>query len=304
MAGADPFHPELRRVARLLPRTLVTPLTARVFRRMPGSRRSSGADGVQTVRLPSGISVRVHRPPGDPPGRGTPGLLWIHGGGFVLGHPGMDDGLCRRLSRELGATVAAVGYRLAPEHPYPVPLTDCYAALAWLAGHHAVDRTRIAVAGASAGGGLAAALAQLAHDRAEIALAAQILRYPMLDDRSARRPDPHRRHRRMWSRQSNLFGWQSYLGDADPVTAVPARRDDLTGLPPAWIGVGTLDILHDEAVRYASRLRRAGVRCELEVVPGAFHGFDAVAPKTSVAQRFHLSQLEVLRRAFAIGDRH
>lgn len=301
MAGVDPFHPELRRVARLLPRTVVTPLTVGVFRRMPARRRSSSGGGVEVVALPTGISVRVHRPPGDPPERGTPGLLWIHGGGYVLGHAGMDDRLCRRLSRELGATVAAVDYRLAPEHSYPVPLTDCYAALSWLAGHHAVDRTRIAVAGASAGGGLAAALAQLAHDRSEIALAAQVLRYPMLDDRSARGPDPRRRHRRMWSRESNLFGWRAYLGDADPVIAVPARRDDLTGLPPAWIGVGALDILHDEAVRYASRLRAAGVQCELDVVPGAFHGFDAVAPKTSVAQRFLLGQLATLRRAFAVG---
>jgi acetyl esterase/lipase len=168
----------------------------------------------------------------------------------------------------------------------------------WLPGQPTVDPARIAVAGASAGGGLAAALAQLAHDRPEITLAAQVLVYPMLDDRTGQRPDLDRRNRRMWNNASNRLGWKAYLGTADPNSAVPARRDDLSGPPPAWIGVGALDVLHDEAVAYARRLRAAGVPCELEVVAGAFHGFDAMVPRTSVAQGFVASQHAVLRRAF------
>jgi acetyl esterase/lipase len=220
----------------------------------------------------------------------------------MLGHAGQDDALCRRFARELGITVAAVDYRLAPAHPYPAPLEDCYAALLSLAGMPTVDESRIAIAGASAGGGLAAALALLARDRREIALAAQLLLYPMLDDRTADRPDPDARHRRLWNNTSNRLGWNAYLGDADPDVAVPARRRDFSGLPMTWIGVGTLDILYDEAVTYAHRLRAADVPCKLEAVPGAFHGFDAVAPKTGVAARFFGSQCDLLRAALAASS--
>ena len=230
------------------------------------------------MSLDSGVGLRIHRPGHTASGRA---LLWIHGGGYVLGDAAMDDKHCRRLAHELGATVAAVDYRLAPEHPYPAPLHDCYDALMWLTEAPSVDARRVAVAGASAGGGLAAAVAQLAHDRAEIDLAAQVLVYPMLDDRTGHGPDPGRRNRRMWNNTSNRLGWEAYLATADPNIAVPARRQGLSGLPPAWIGVGTLDVLYDEAVSYAERLRAAHVRCQLHVVDGAFHGFDAVAPKSS-----------------------
>ena len=292
---ANPFHPELRRVAMLLPQTLVTPLTVKAFRMLPKRRSRGTRDDVDVVTLDSGVGIRIHRPGHTALG---PALLWIHGGGYVLGEAAMDDKHCRRLARELGATVAAVEYRLAPEHPYPAALHDCLAALERLAREPTVDSSRIAVAGASAGGGLAAAVAQQGHDRSEIALAAQVLVYPMLDDRTGGRPDPGRRYRRMWSSSSNRFGWRAYLGSASPKTAAPSRREDLTGLPPTWIGVGTLDILHDEAVDYAKRLAAADVPCALEVVPGAFHGFDAVAPKTALAQSFIASQLAFLRRAF------
>src|SRR6202035_385283 len=126
-----------------------------------------------------------------------------------------DDALCRRFSRELGITVAAVDYRLAPEHPYPAPLEDCYSALTWLALLPAVDRARVAISGGSAGGGLAAALALLARDRGDVPVAAQLLVYPMLDDRSADRTDLDNAGYRLWNRSSNQFGWDAYLGDAD-----------------------------------------------------------------------------------------
>ena len=245
---------------------------------------------VEVLTLASGVGVRLFRP-ADVTGPG-PALLWMHGGGYVLGNAAQDDTVCRRFARDLGATVASVDYRLAPEHPYPTPVEDCYSALTWLAGLPAVDPARVAIGGASAGGGLTAALAFLARDRGT-PVAAQLLVYPMLDDRST--AGPANPGYRLWNQSSNRFGWESYLGDADRAVAVPARRTDLRGLPPAWIGVGTLDLFHDEDLAYAERLRAAGVPCEVEVVPGAFHGFDVIAAKTEVAQSFFKNQCTMLR---------
>jgi acetyl esterase/lipase len=224
-------------------------------------------------------------------------MLWVHGGGYLMGTAQQDDALCRRFTRELGITVAAVDYRLAPEHPYPAPLEDCYSALTWLAGLPAVDPARLAIGGASAGGGLAAALALLARDRGDVTPVLQVLAYPMLDDRSG--AGPKNPNYRLWGPKSNRFGWGSYLGNADPQVAVPARRDNLSGLPPAWIGVGTHDLFHDEDLTYAERLTAAGVPCHVEVVPGAFHGFDQVVPKAAVSRSFFASQCASLRTALA-----
>jgi acetyl esterase/lipase len=258
-------------------------------------RKPSAPGDVEVITLGSGAGVRLFRPVGvtEP----TPALLWIHGGGYVIGTAQRDDRLCRRFSGRLGITVASVEYRLAPEHPYPAPLGDCYSALTWLAGLPAVDRGRVATGGASAGGGLAAALALLARDRGEVRPAFQVLAYPMLDDRSSMTAESA--NYRLWDTRSNHFGWTAYLGAADPRVAVPARREDLSGLPPAWIGVGTHDLFHDEDLAYAERLRSAGVPCQVEVIPGAFHGFDYVMPKARVSQRFLDSQCESLRSALA-----
>ena len=253
---------------------------------------------VEALTLSSGVGIRLHRPPAGATVAG-PALLWIHGGGYVIGDAAQDDVLCRRFARELGATVAAVNYRLAPEHPYPVPLEDCYSALSWLAGLPSVDPGRVAIGGASAGGGLAAALALLARDRRQIPVAAQLLVYPMLDDRTVQRSGLADPGHRLWNQTSNRFGWRAYLGDADPDVAVPARHEDLTGLPPAWIGVGTLDLFHDEDLDYAQRLRDAGVPCDVMVIKGAFHGFDGIAPKARVSQSFFDDQCALLQTAFA-----
>lgn len=293
-SGTSPFHPELRRHALLLPRTLLTPRTVRLFANSPARHRKRVPEDIELMTLDSGITLRVHRPPGG--GSGS-AVLWIHGGGYVLGNAAMDDARCRRRAKALDAIVVAVDYRLAPAHPYPAALDDCYEALCAVARWPSVDPARMAVAGASAGGGLAAALALLARDRGEIDPAAQVLVYPMLDDRTSDRPDHAAGHRRMWNRASNRLGWDAYLGRADPDVAVPARREDLRGLPPTWIGVGSVDILHDEAVTYADRLRAAGVSCALDVVAGAFHGFDAVAPKTEVARAFFTSECTFARSA-------
>ena len=290
------FHPELRRSARLLPTEMITPLTLPLIRAANRLMWRHDPEDVEVLTLASGVEVRLYRPAGGE-GRG-PALLWIHGGGYIIGDAAQDDVLCQRFARRLGATVASVNYRLAPEHPYPVPVEDCYSALTWLSKLPAVDPARLAIGGASAGGGLAAALALLTRDRGQIDLAAQLLVYPMIDDRTVLRTDLDNPGHRLWNQSSNRFGWRAYLGDADPDVAVPARRNDLAGLPRAWIGVGTLDLFHDEDLAYAERLRAAGVPCEVMVVEGAFHGFDGIAPKADVSQSFFDSQCAVLMTAF------
>lgn len=291
-------HPDLRRIARIAPRQLVSRRSLSTIRVLTGlrERRNAGASRhAEVLTLASGAGVRLFRPTGvtEP----APALVWIHGGGYVVGSAKLDDRVCHDFSTALGITVASVEYRLAPEHRYPVPLEDCYSVLIWLAGLPVVDRHRVAIGGASAGGGLAAALALLARDRGEVAPVFQLLSYPMLDDRSSRTPENP--DYRLWNSRSNEFGWSAYLGDADPLVAVPARRDDLAGLAPAWIGVGTHDLFHDEDIAYAERLRSAGVPCAVDTIPGAFHGFDRVAPKAGVSQCFFDRQCEVLRRAMA-----
>lgn len=299
----SPFHPDLRRIAAVLPRRAVGPRllpVARALRSVERLRRPG--PGIEVVAL-GPISVRLHRPPSSPVGR-LPAVLWIHGGGYVIGSAGQDDAVCRHLAVDLGALVAAVDYRLAPEHPFPVPLHDCHDALAWLADRDDVDRDRVAIGGASAGGGLAAALALLARDRGEVRPTFQLLTYPMLDDRTALRHDVAERHFRLWNNAANRFGWRAYLGvepgsaGVDPLAA-PARCEDLSGLPPAWIGVGELDLFHDEDLAYADRLRAAGVPCEVLVVEGAFHGFDSVRPAAGITQRLRAAQARALAPALA-----
>ena len=252
------------------------------------------------------VSVRLHRPANGDGGR-RPAVLWIHGGGFVIGNARQEDARCRELARALGAVVAAVDYRLAPEHPFPVPLHDCHDALAWLADRDEVDATRIAIAGSSAGGGLAAGLALLARERGGVRPVFQLLVYPMLDDRTAVRHCEYERDLRLWNSRSNRFGWRSYLGrdpgsDGVSALAAPARTEDLSGLPPAWIGVGSVDLFADEDVEFARRLRAAGVACELCVVDGAYHGFDVVHRTAPISREFHAAQVDALARALgAVG---
>jgi len=292
----EEIHPDLRRVARFAPRQIVYPWSLPLLRRLPMGNRSSD-DGVDVVDLPSGAGARLYRPTAA--AAPTAALLWIHGGGYLLGSPEQDDALCRRYVQRLGIVVAAARYRLAPEHPYPIPLEDCYRVLTWLAGLPGVDADRIAIGGASAGGGLTAALSFLARDRGEVSPVLQVLSYPMLDDRTVG-PELDKPGFRLWNTRSNRFGWTSYLGGADPAMAVPARRTDLAGLAPAWLGVGTLDLFCAEDLAYAARLNAAGVECEVHEVPGAFHGFDGLAPKAAVSQAYFDSTCASLRRALKV----
>jgi acetyl esterase/lipase len=285
------FDPELRKLARVLPkgyalhRGLTLPRSLMALAGWAGRVR-----GVEVANVNGDVTVRIHRPTHAP----APALLWIHGGGTVMGAAAQEDQFCRKLANFTDVAVAAVDHRLAPEHPYPTPLEDCYSALRWLARQPWVDPTRIAVGGASAGGGFTAAVAHLAHDRGDVQLALQMMVYPMLDDRTGLEGG---RRRIMWTARDNQLAWQWYLAGADPMTATPARRVDLSGLAPAWIGVGTQDLFYDECLAYGARLREAGVPVHEEIDLGAFHAFDLIAPNTSVSQRFFASQCRALRAA-------
>jgi acetyl esterase/lipase len=255
-----------------------------------------GAGGDPDVR------VRVHRPVGETTGAV---LLWVHGGGHVLGSAAQDDPLLDAVVARTGCAAVAVDWRRAPEHPYPAPLDDCYAALAAIGGLlPGVDLDRVVAGGASSGGGLAAGLALLARDRGEHPVAAQLLIYPMLDDREQTVSSRTVTDRRVWNHESNRIGWAAYLGgltgDAVPAYAAPARAGDLAGLPATWIATAELDLFRDEDLDYAKRLFEAGVPTELHVYPGAVHGFELFAPTASVSRRFCRDRDEALDR-FLLG---
>jgi acetyl esterase/lipase len=249
------------------------------------------------------LSERADRP------LGSPALLWLHGGGFVSGAAGSSVDDAPRLAHEANVLVASVDYRLAPEHPFPAALDDAYAALRWLHDHATelgIDPARIAVGGDSAGGGLAACLAQLAADRGEVPVAFQSLLYPMLDDRTVLREAPPGVGELLWTPADNRFGWASYLGAEPggdvPPHAVAARRVALGTLPPAWIGVGDRDLFHSEDVAYAERLREQGVPVTLDVIPGYYHGADRVAPHAPQTRTLLARQVGTLRRALGLAE--
>ncbi len=244
------------------------------------------------------------------PGKMRPAVLHTHGGGFVTGSAEQSVPDLQDLSVNLGCVAVTVEYRLAPETTYAGSIEDNYAALKWLHDNAAtlgVDPARIAVMGESAGGGHAALLAITARDRGEVPVCFQCLVYPMLDDRtgSSRAVSPSAGGIG-WNAAANRFGWQSFLGmrpggASAPRGAVPARVANLAGLPPAWIGVGGIDLFCDEDVDYAQRLNAAGVPTELVLTPGAFHGFDMIAADTGIAKRFTAAKLDALRRGLGIA---
>jgi acetyl esterase/lipase len=250
------------------------------------------------------VMVRVYRPADMTPG--TPALYWIHGGGMVLGEVAQDDPKCAAWAAELGCVVASVEYRLAPETPFPGPMNDCYAGLAWLhtsAAKLGVNPDRIVVGGASAGGGLAAGLALMARDLGGPAIRYQFLVYPMLDHRNSTPSCQAITDHRVWNHDANRVGWDAYLGPASRAAgdvspwASPAVADDLSGLPPAYINVGQFDMFLDEDVAYAQALLRAGVATELHVYPGAFHGSNSFVADSPVSKRWAADENAALRSA-------
>lgn len=262
-------------------------------------QRIPGADGDPDVRL------LFYMPP-SPQGT-VPVLLWLHGGGYIMGSADAEDLMVKTIVSEVGCAAVVVDYRLAPETPYPGSLEDCYAALKWLHTHareFGIDSHRVAVGGSSAGGGLAAALALLARDRGEFPLMFQLLIAPMLDDRTCVLESPHPYTGEfIWTREANRFGWESLLGRAPGGSDIPAyaaagRAENLAGLPAAFINVGAIDLFLEEDMEYARRLMRAGVPTELHVYPGAYHGFRMVAD-AQVTKTAQNDQLNALKRAFA-----
>ncbi len=243
------------------------------------------------------VPLRLYKP------SDVPGVLvvYLHGGGLIAGSIDGYDHVCRRYASEAGVAVIAVDYRLAPESPFPAALEDCVAAVRWTIGHarERVPGARVAIMGDSAGGGLAAATALACHERAIGPLAAQILVYPMLDDRTARAAGDVAPFL-TWSADDNVTDWRAYLGDRYgtddvPASASVARAGSLRGLPAAYLEVGQLDLFCAETVAYATRLMEHGVAVNLSVRPGAFHGFDQFAPGSRLAGKAFADRVAFLQ---------
>jgi acetyl esterase/lipase len=312
----EAVDPQLRRFAGRMPRMVFNARNLRFwrlldhFQALRKAPRRVSVENIAILRQGGGSPLRLRLYRSLAELHSGAAMVWMHGGGYIIGKPEQDDAVCAQYAAETGMLVVSVDYRLAPEHPYPCALDDIACAWAWLcsqAGGVGVDMSRIALGGASAGGGLAAAFAQIARDRHVVQPAFQLLVYPMLDDRTCARFDLAALPPLAWSQESNRFGWNSYLGAASglpgvPPYAAPSRCEDLSGLPPAWIGVGTLDLFHDECVAYAQRLTAAGVPCQAIVVPGAFHGFDLAGQRLRIVDNFRRSQIAALKKYLSASE--
>ncbi|MET0379182.1 MAG: alpha/beta hydrolase [Spongiibacteraceae bacterium] len=301
-------HPELRKVIGRIPpipfhnRLFISTIN---FLSKIAPRAKSLPGVILTEKSLNSAGVRIYRPEKLPSGAA---LFWIHGGGLITGNAAMNDRECASYARELGLVVVSVEYRLAPKHPFPAAIDDCYEAWQWLqtaAKELGVDPSRIVISGQSAGGGLAASLAQRIHDQGGVQPAAQALFCPMLDDRTAARKELDAIKHRIWNNTNNRVGWFSYLGQpagvaAVPAYAVPARREDLSGLPSTWISVGDIELFYAEACEYSQRLKSAGVNCELYEIPMAPHGFEAFVPNAPITRALYADFYQFLRKSLGL----
>lgn len=255
------------------------------------------------IHIPSGDGGRTIRclwvQPQQMPAK-APAILHFHGGGHVLGTPEMALPQIMHWAAALGCVVLSVDYRLAPEAPFPGPMDDAYAALQWLhvqADHLGIDATRIAVSGESAGGAMAACLCLVARDRGEYAIAFQHLEMPRLASKLPDPPNPFTGEF-IWRAEHSAFCRAAYLGSSTSAYASAANAADLSGLPPAYIMVGALDLFVDECLAYTARLIGAGVPAELIVYPGCFHGF-RMAQEAAISRRAEADSLRALHKALA-----
>lgn len=317
-ANPDPYSyvdPELAAALRSFPDNLDAPSAHNLAALRAGDRNSSISNAPElqprtaAVPGPGGdVPVLIFDP--KPGTKHRPATLYIHGGGYVLGRADTNIQLAQDIAQATDSMVVSVDYTLAPEAVFPRSLEQNYAALAWLhnnAGAFGVDAARIAICGDSAGGGHAAMLAIAARSRKQFPIAFQCLIYPMLDDRtgSTRHVSPYFGHF-VWTEAANRFGWSSLLGmpagsPSVPPGSVPARVRDLRQLPPTFIGVGSIDLFCEEDIDYARRLILSGVRTELLVVPGAYHGFDVVAREARVSVEFRNAWQSALKRGLGIA---
>jgi acetyl esterase/lipase len=247
------------------------------------------------------ITVRIYRPVNA--SATLPGIYFIHGGGMILGNVAGEDAIATMLCDQVGAVVVSVEYRLSPEHPHPAPVEDCYAGLVWTAKNAAelgIDLTRLAIYGGSAGGGLTIATALVARDRGGPALKYMMPIYPMIDDRNETGSSEEITDIGIWDRAGNIEAWAWYLGgkEADQYAA-PARAEDLSGLPPSFIDVGTVDLFRDEDIAFAQRLMQAGIPTELHVHPGSYHAAETFAPDSALSKRIWALRVDALKRALA-----
>ncbi len=276
--------------------------------KLPQMKKSDNV--ITTSRMIEGpetkLLVKIYEPRNKAAAK-LPAIFWIHGGGYVLGHPDGDDSLCECFVEKINCAVFSVDYRLAPEHPYPAAIEDCYAALKWVvdnADEFNVDISKIAIAGASAGGGLTAALALMVRDRGEIKVAFQAPLYPMIDDRNETPSSYEINEKNLptaWNREANVVAWNMYLGKYAsgevPIYAAPARATDLSGLPPAYTFIGQLDPFRDETIEYVARLAQAGVPVEFHLYPGCFHGFDSIFNDAKISTQAREEFINALSRA-------
>lgn len=309
------IHPELRSLFSVMPGVVYTRANLEALRRemrefAVGTAAALPADDsvlISEAYIPGAIGdpdvrIKMYQPKAD---RGPlPGVLYIHGGGYILGSADMMDPALRQMASEVECVVVSVDYRLAPEHPYPAPLEDCYAALLWFfenAERLGCDSSRIAVMGPSAGGGLTAAVSLLARDRDGPAILFQMPLYPMLDDRNATLSSLEITDDRVWNRAKNLLAWEMYLGVNQEASqyAAPARATDLSGLPPTYTFVGDLDPFRDETIDYAARLSQAGVPTQFHLYPGCFHGFEEYLPSAEICRKAKREYLAALKYALS-----
>jgi acetyl esterase/lipase len=315
-----PFDPELASLVEAIQRAGLSTMTAEMIAPMRDTMkgllpsddelRRDGAVSVCTRMFPGArteidLEAILLRPAGAE--QLAPGVLYLHGGGMVGGHHRYGLVELAAWVEQLGVAVVSVEYRLAPEHPHPTPVEDCYAALVWMSDNAVdlgIDASRLVIAGTSAGGGLAAGVALLARDRLGPQLAGQVLLAPMLDDRMETPSSYELEGEGVWDRGANITGWTALLGDdrggpdVSPYAA-PARAEDLSGLPPTYLDVGSVEVFRDEVIDFAARIWRAGGSAQLHVWSGAFHGFDLMAARSTLAHEAYQARLNWLRRLLA-----